>query len=121
MDYLAAQGERDGEQVRVTAIMELCQRFELYHYPDIDLVCSVWRYPKDEGLHVWAEIIDRAEYDQPLYLIVENYREVPFTSPEVSLQFVRDFRRPKGGLWVTIWRVCPSDNRICLSQGTLPS
>ncbi len=118
MDYLEKNGKPAGEQVEVMGVMFLCESMDLYVYPNVNLTCLSDGYTNEKIDEAWQSLAERAQQQQPLYLIVEDYREIPTREPELIWQEVRSIQRPKDGVWVTVWEVCPADSQedVCLDN-----
>ncbi|MCB9436329.1 MAG: glycosyltransferase family 39 protein [Anaerolineales bacterium] len=112
LHYLDEQGQADAKgQVHVVGVAWMCEFMDLYHYEHIDLTCTTGKdYDSTPNGTMWQEIIE-ASHHQPMYLMLEQNRktleipEIPFTNSNLVWERIAAFQRPKGGLWVTVWRV----------------
>lgn len=122
MDYLQHKGKPAGQQVEVMGIMFLCESMDLYVYQKVELTCLRDEYPGTEPSDTWQTLTERAREEQPLYLIVEDYRDIPSSVTDLSWQRVRSIQRPKDGVWVTVWEVCPSEiqDGLCADNVKMP-
>ncbi|MBI5929458.1 MAG: glycosyltransferase family 39 protein [Chloroflexi bacterium] len=111
MDYLEAKGKPAGRRVEVMGVMFLCESMDLYTYPKVDLTCLSDGYTNPSINNAWQTLTARAQEEQPLYLIVEDYRDIPTSDSELTWQRLQSIQRPKDGVWVTVWEVCPADNQ----------
>jgi 4-amino-4-deoxy-L-arabinose transferase-like glycosyltransferase len=111
MRYLQKNGHRAGREVEVYGIMFMCRSMDLYPFAGVDLKCLRDEYPGAESDPTWDELTKQAHKIQPLYLIIEDYRDVPAQTAELDWERLRAIQRPKDGVWVTVWQVCPADDQ----------
>jgi hypothetical protein len=112
LGYLQQTGQRVEGRAPVMMVAYLCDRLELYAVAAVDLTCLGQEYTGAEPPEFWQHVLDRASPQLPLYLIIEQPRqatapleEPPFPSPGLEWDRLAVFRRPKHGLWVTVWEV----------------
>ncbi len=118
MDYLSREGEAGNDgRVNVLNLSQMCPFLDLYSYPRLEMTClhsDDNRRDYDgtvQGIQ-WQMATDAIfSTDDPIYLMLEQHRrtfeipDVPYPHPDLRWQQIEAFQRPKGGLWVTIWRV----------------
>lgn len=112
LDYLESKGKPVDEQIEVMGVMFLCESMDLYAYPKVDLTCLSDGYTNKTINEAWQKLTERAQQEQPLYLIVEDYRDIPTSERDLTWQRLRSIQRPKDGVWVTVWEVCPLNSQV---------
>lgn len=113
LQYLDQQGEPSADgRVHVVGVAWMCDFMDLYRYQRISLTCTEVKDYDGTPYHpLWEEVVEAAQAQQPLYLLLEQHRktleipQIPFAEPSLSWEKVAAFQRPKDGLWVTVWQV----------------
>jgi hypothetical protein len=112
LSYLDKNGETAADgNVHVLGISWMCPYMDLYTFTQIKLECIEKEYDGTPGSPQWQTVVSRVAHLQPLYLMLEQHRktlevpEIPFAADGLEWVKLAAFRRPKGGLWVTVWRV----------------
>ncbi len=104
--------------VPVIGMFWMCTRFnDYFEYVSLEIDCSHNRYPKDTDVEQWVDVYHVLEgYAQSyegFYVVVEDYREMPFVLENMIVEPVGEYQRPKDGVWVNVWYVCHSDSVAC--------
>lgn len=113
LGYLQQTGERVDGRVQVMMVAYLCDRLELYDIEPVQLTCLG---PELTGPTItpdmWTPVIEQSTTHQPLYVIVEQafgettaLEAAPVQLDGIAWERLAIFRRPKNGLWVTVWRI----------------
>ncbi|MBI5929459.1 MAG: glycosyltransferase family 39 protein [Chloroflexi bacterium] len=113
LGYLQQTGERVDGQVPVMMVAYLCDRLELYAIEPVQLTCLGQELNGPTVTpDIWTPLIDQSTTGHAIYVIVEQaYGETtPLENAPIELDTLQwerlaVFRRPKNGLWVTVWQV----------------
>lgn len=104
----------EAPQQPVLGVGFLCNSIaELYPQPHVSLDCLAARYSEqmEEPFHstiIGQPILEVVHQGQDAYVLVEDERDIPYVSPELEWERVREYRKPKDGMWLTLWRVYSS-------------
>ncbi|MCQ3930342.1 MAG: hypothetical protein DPW16_07765 [Chloroflexi bacterium] len=115
LGYLQQTGQRADGHVQVMMVAYLCDRLELYAIEPIQLTCL------GQELHgptvtpdLWTPLIEKGATTQPIYVIVEQafgetepLETAPVELDGLTWERLAIFRRPKNGLWLTVWQITP--------------
>jgi hypothetical protein len=102
----------------VKGMFWMCTRFNVYfEFPSLDLDCSNNRYPDRQDIESWQEassaVQTYADENEAFFLVVEDYRDVPFDLKDRIMIPFAEYQRPKNGVWLTVWYVCQPDDIDC--------
>ena len=108
----------ENETVPVMGMFWMCTRFNNYfEYLSLELDCTHNRYPDKSDIEQWHEVYATvqayAEAYEAFYLVVEDYRGMPFEVEDVIFILVGEYQRPKNGVWVSVWYACQADDINC--------
>ena len=106
------------ERIPVIGMFWMCSRFQNYFdFIALDLNCEYNRYPHDGDGEQWqavnTAIQTYAEVNEAFYLVVEDYRDIPFTMDDVIFVPVDEHQRPKNGICLSVWYVCHAQDASC--------
>lgn len=115
LGYIQQTGERVDGRVQVMLVAHLCDRLELYAIEPIQLTCLGQELNGPTVTpDLWTRLIEQSATTQPIYVIVEQafgetepLEDTPVQLDGLTWERLAIFRRPKNGLWLTVWQVTP--------------
>lgn len=115
LGYIQQTGERVDGRVQVMMVAYLCDRLELYAIEPIQLTCLGQELNGPTVTpDLWTRLIEQSATTQPIYVIVEQafgetepLEDTPVQLDGLTWERLAIFRRPKNGLWLTVWQVTP--------------
>lgn len=113
LGYLQQNGERVDGHVPVMMVGYLCERLELYEVAPVQLTCLGQELSGPTVTpEMWNPLLEQSDPVQLTYVIVEQTfgEQTALATPPVELETLAwerlvIFRRPKNGLWITVWQV----------------
>lgn len=120
LDYLNNNGDTGTDShVDVLMVAQMCPFMDLYRFENVQWTCVTDGDVGDKdyngtiGDPMWeaATTLALNANTEPTYLVLEQHRTtleiptVPFAHPSLGWQEIARFRRPQGGLWVTVWKI----------------
>lgn len=115
LGYLQHIGEPVDGHIPVMMVAYLCERLELYDLEPVRLTCLGQELNGPTVTpDMWNPLREQATTEGRYVIVEQAYGEtIPLESAPVQLEGLAwerlaSFRRPKNGLWVTLWRVSKS-------------